>query len=169
MDDVNLVKMGRVTGVFGIKGWLKVYSETQPLDNILQYKSWILDLDTQSFTVEPVQGKRHGKGVIVKLKGYDDRNQAETLKGAVIAVRREQLADLSEDGEYYWTDLEGLQVSNLSGLDLGVISHLFETGSNDVMVVRGDRERLIPYIWEQVVKTVDLPTKQMVVDWDPDF
>ena len=85
-----------------------------------------------------------------------------------IAVPREQLPELAEN-EYYWSDLQGLTVVNLDGIELGEVSHLFETGANPVVVVKGERERLIPYIWGQAIRDVDLQAGRMIVDWDPDF
>jgi 16S rRNA processing protein RimM len=107
--------------------------------------------------------------VLAKLEGCNDRNAAEELVGALITVPRAALPDTSLPGEYYWADLVGLAVKTTDDVDLGRIDHLFETGSNDVMVVQGDRERLVPYIWKQVVLEVDLKAGEMLVDWDPEF
>ena len=165
----NLVILGHVSGVYGVKGWLKVHSETDPVQNVLKYKPWFVLINKEWKQFLPVQGKKHGKGVIVQLDGYTDRDQSAELKGSKIAVKREQLPDSAGDGEYYWTDLEGLLVKTTDGFELGKISHLFETGSNDVMVIDGEKERLIPYISGQVVKQVDLENKLVTVDWDKDF
>ncbi|MGD2119536.1 MAG: ribosome maturation factor RimM [Chromatiales bacterium] len=170
-DKINgerLIQLGHIAGVFGVKGWLKIYSETDPLENIVKYRPWYVEIDHRWTKLMPLQGKRHGKGVIAQLEGIADRDQAESLKGARIAVTRSQLP-ASQEGEFYWTDLEGLQVIGLDGFEMGVISHLFETGSNDVMVVTNGRERFIPFLWEQVVKQVDLENGIVTVDWDPDF
>jgi 16S rRNA processing protein RimM len=169
VEDENLVVLGHVSGVFGVKGWLKIHSETDPVQNIVKYDPWFIQKDKTWSKVKPLQGKLHGKGVIVQLDGYNDRDQAAELKGCEIAVRRDQLPAVADRDDFYWTDLEGLRVENLEGFYLGEISHLFETGSNDVMVINGDRERLVPYIWEQVVKKVDLDNGLMILDWDPDF
>ena len=98
----------------------------------------------------------------------NDRDQAEALAGAIIAIQREQLPEL-EDAEFYWADLIGLAVQTQEGVELGHVDHLFETGSNDVVVVKGDRERLIPFVMDQVIQSVDLESRLMVVDWDPEF
>ena len=169
MDENQLVVLGHVSGVFGVKGWLKIYSETDPVQNILKYKPWYLLKDKTWQKFQPLQGKRQGKGVVAQLEGYADRDQAAELKGCRIAVKRDQLPAPSDPNVFYWTDLEGLRVENLEGFYLGEVSHLFETGANDVIVVIGERERLVPYIREQVVKTVDLEKGLMVVDWDPEF
>jgi 16S rRNA processing protein RimM len=114
------------------------------------------------------EGKRHGKGIVVSLRGCDDRDRAATLVGQDIAVVRDQLPPASHD-EPYWVDLEGLSVETTEGVALGLIDHLFATGANDVVVVKGDRERLLPFIWGDVVKDVDFEQRRMLVDWDPSF
>ncbi len=165
----DLVTLGRIAGPHGVKGWVKLHSDTQPKQNILQYSPLLLRLDGnwQAFEIET--GRLQGKSLVAKLTGCDDRDKAEALKGTVIAVNRSQLPEISKPGEYYWLDLEGLEVYTVEGQLLGSISRLIETGSNDVMIVNGDRERLVPYIWEQVVKHVDLDSQKMIVDWDPLF
>lgn len=160
--------VGQIVGLFGIKGWVKVFSHTQPRDNIVQYSPWQIKQGGAWRTVVLEQGQAHGKGVVAKLKGCDDRDTAALLVGAEIAIDRAQLGRLHR-GEYYWADLIGLRVVTEEGQDFGVVDHLFETGANDVLVVRGDRERLIPYITGQVVKSVDLDAGEIRVDWDPDF
>ena len=107
--------------------------------------------------------------VVAKLAGCNDRDAAEQLVGAEISIRRTQLPATTEPGEFYWTDLVGLRVQTVEGVDLGRIERLFETGANDVIVVQGERERLVPYVWEQVVRDVDLEAGVMHVDWDPEF
>ena len=163
-----MVMLGRIAGVFGVRGWVKVYSYTDPLENILDYSPWLLRDASGWREYRLAEGKRHGKGMIARLEDSDDREQALALNGCDIAIPRERLPDLVGD-DYYWSDLEGLRVVTLDGLELGSVSHLFATGANDVLVVKGERERLIPYIWEQVVKRVDLETGVIQVDWDPEF
>ncbi len=164
----KLVPLGRICGVFGLQGWLKIFSDTEPREGITRYQQWILTDGKRQRRVMLEEGKRRGKGVIAKLKGIDDRNAAELLIGQVIAVNRVDLPVL-ENGEYYWSDLIGLNVVNMQGSSLGKIESLFATGANDVMVVRGERERLIPWDRGQVIKKIDLEKRQMDVDWDPDF
>lgn len=158
--------IGRVAGVYGVRGWVKVFSETEPMENILAYSPWLLGDDGVPQAV--AEGKRHGKGLIVRLKGCDDRDRAAALVGMQIAVRRDQLPPPNAD-EIYWADLEGLTVETLDGAALGQVDRLFATPANDVLVVRGERERLIPFLWDSVVKDVDFDRGTMRVDWDPDF
>jgi len=164
----KMVALGQVSGVFGVRGWVKVFSHTSPPSNILRYSPWHLGGDDGWEAFEVLEGQSHGKGLIVRLAGLQDREQAANLVGRVIAVDRAQLPE-PEAGEYYWTDLQGLRVQTTEGVELGRIHHLFETGANDVLVVQGDRERLVPYIWGAVIRSVDLEAGLMVVDWDPDF
>lgn len=168
-EPAGLVTLGRITGAHGVRGWVKLHSETQPKKNILQYGPWMLRLKTGWQRFELESGRLQGKTVAAKLVGCDDRDMAEGLKGALIAVYRGQLPEVDKPGEFYWADLEGIRVETTEGESLGNVSHLIATGSNDVLVVKGERERLIPYIWEQVVKEVDLDKKEMIVDWDSTF
>jgi 16S rRNA processing protein RimM len=110
----------------------------------------------------------HGKGVIALLEGCDDREVARKLVGASIAIRRSQL-EATAQGEYYWDDLLGLKVITVSGVELGIVDHLLETGANDVLVVVGERECLIPYVRDEVIVSVDLDASEIRVDWDPEF
>ena len=163
-----MVVLGRIAGVFGVRGWVKVFSHTEPRDGILTYSPWAIGEEGGWRERRLLDGKPHGKGIVALLEGCGDRDQAAALIGRDIAVRRDWLPRLEQD-DYYWSDLEGVRVQTLEGVELGVISHLFDTGANDFMVVKGERERLIPYLWEQVVKQVDLKAGGMLVDWDPDF
>ena len=113
-------------------------------------------------------GRAQGKGLVVKLAGCDDRDQAEAMRNRQIAIHRDQLEVLAEN-EYYWNDLIGLNVRSVDGVEFGRVDHLVDTGSNDVLVVKGDRERLIPFLQPDVVCRVDLEMREIEVDWDPDF
>ena len=164
----ELVILGRIAGLYGVRGWVKVFSETEPRAGIVGYSPWLVRVGGAWQAMDVAEGKAHGKGVIVRLAAVNDRDQAARLLGAEIAVGRDQLPPPA-DGEYYWADLEGLRVVTVEGVELGVVDHLFETGANDVLVVRGERERLIPLVMPDVVVEVDLEQGRMRVDWDPDF
>lgn len=165
----RLVTLGRVSGLHGVQGWLKVYSDTRPRENILNYSPWYLRQGQDWEAVSLEHGRRQGKLVLAKLQGCADRETAREWLGADIAVRRSQLQDDLAEDEFYWADLEGLRVITLEGVELGRVSHLMETGANDVLVVRGERERLLPWIWEQVIRDVNLEAGRIQVDWDPEF
>lgn len=164
----ELIELGNISGAFGIQGWVKVFSHTSPRIQITDYRKWLVKQQGDESEYRVLRGRVQGKSIVAQLEGVDDRNQSEALIGAVIYVRQSQLEKLDE-GEYYWSDLIGLQVVNLEGVDLGHVDWLFETGNNDVMVVAGDKERFIPYIKDNFVKSIDLDAKQIIVDWDPDF
>ena len=164
----RMVPVGRISGLHGIKGWVRVYSFTEPRENIVGYRPWYLKRAGRWQAAHVEAGGRHGKGVIAKLAGCDDRDDAAALVGLEIGVSREQFP-VSESGEYYWADLLGLQVLTRDGVDLGRVDHLIETGANDVLVVKGDRERLIPFLTGSVIRSVDLERGRIDVDWDPHF
>jgi len=158
------VSVGRVAGLFGVHGWVKVYSYTRPREAILNYSPWQVETSSGWRTLAVAEGRPQGKGVIARLAGYDDRDAAAGLIGAPISIGIAQLPQAGPH-EYYWAALEGLRVVNRAGQDLGRVSHLFETGANDVLVVRGERERLIPFA-RAVVERVDLEAGVIRVDWD---
>jgi 16S rRNA processing protein RimM len=167
-----MVIMGRVVAPYGIYGWLKVQPHTEYLDGLLDYPDWWLGREDglrkapwQSYALETA--KIHNDVLVVKLKGVDDRDAALRCKGLHVAVPRESLPE-ADEGEYYWSDLIGLSVTNQQGVPLGLVVELFETGANDVLVVKGDRERLIPYTAQAVIE-VNLVEKTMLVDWDAEF
>ncbi|MCP5196824.1 MAG: ribosome maturation factor RimM [Gammaproteobacteria bacterium] len=168
MGDDDWVVLGRVSGLFGLQGWVRVFSHTEPRGGIASYNPVFLKRrgQWQSFAIE--DGRVHGAGVVLKFVGCDDRDQAAALIQAEIAVHRPQLPP-SAPGEYYWTDLEGLRVVTLEDVELGVVQRLFATGANDVLVVKGERERLLPFVKDRVVVEIDLTQRLLRVDWDPDF
>lgn len=173
----NLVNVGRITAVFGIKGWIKVHSYTEPQENLFEYHPWFLKTAHGIKQVEIDDARPHGDAFVAHIVGVDDRNLAMEYTAVDIAIERDQLADLDE-GEYYWDQLQGLSVYtqfNGERQRLGVVSKLFETGANDVLVVQGDarsidqRERLVPYVPGQFVLSVNLEIGEILVDWDPEF
>lgn len=161
------VILGRVTGLYGVKGWLKVHSYTEPREAILDYKDWSLLRDGSWQSVRLAEGKRHGKSVIARLESVDDRDDAAAYVGDDIGVAREQLAEVGR-GEYYWADLEGLQVVHTDGRTLGKVAYLLATGANDVLVVQGNQEILIPFVQKEVIKDVDLTNGVIKVHWEWD-
>ncbi|WP_225587469.1 ribosome maturation factor RimM [Methylomonas fluvii] len=163
------MNVGQVSGVFGVKGWVKVYSFTDPRENILQYSPWILQKNSRLQEVKLLGGRRQGNLVVAELQGISDRDSAAELMGADILIRKQQLPK-ADDGEYYWADLIGLEVCNQQGCKLGKVDHLLETGANDVLVVvDGEVERLIPFLQQSTILKIDLDDGIIIVDWDPDF
>lgn len=169
------VVLGKLTSPYGVKGWLKVYSYTSPMDGILDYAEWVLRHEGQLKRCRLLQGRRHGKGLVALLEGVEGREGAEVLAGAEILLPKAELPELEGD-DVYWYQLEGLKVVTTEGQVLGRVDHLFETGANDVMVVKGspdaapdERERLLPYLPGDVITDIDLDSGVMTVDWDPEF
>ena len=165
--DDELICVGHVLGAQGLKGWIRIFSKTSPRENIVKYSPWLIEQGNQLKTAA-VKGRLQGKNVLAKLEGIDDRTQAEALTGCQLFIRRQQLPWL-EAGEYYWSDLIGLTVETLQAEPLGVVSEMLETGADDVMVLQGERERLIPFVMDEIVREVDLGKRRLVVDWSPDY
>ena len=173
----DLLTVARITGVFGIKGWIKVHSQTEPADNVFGYQPWYLKTKHGVKPIKVSQWRPHGKGFVAQLEHIDDRNQAEALCPVDVAVEKSLLPDLAS-GEFYWHQLEGLRViSQYDGqqYDFGLVKKILPTGANDVLLVVGDtqsidqKERLVPYVPEQFVKSIDLGNGVITVAWDPDF
>lgn len=146
---------------------MKVFSYTEPREAVLQYQGLSLGRNGKWESIKVAEGQRHGKSVILRLEGCDDRDQAASLIGAEIAADRSELPEPAE-GHYYWSDLTGLKVVHRDGTELGKIKELLETGTHDVMVVEGEQERLIPFVKDEVVLSVDFVERQVNVDWEWD-
>lgn len=172
-DDEHVV-LGRLTSPYGVKGWLRVYSYTSPIEGIFEHAEWVLSLRGEHFECKLSQGRPHGKGLVASLEGISSRELAERWAGADILLPTQALPALAP-GDYYWYQLEGLRVETLSGECLGQVDYLFETGANDVLVIQpneaslDDRERLIPFLPDGVIREVDLGAGRMTVDWDSEF
>lgn len=162
------VLVGEIVAPFGVKGWVKVRSFTDPPANILKYVPWTLTTGEREQPVVVLEGRLQGTVVAARLEGVDDRDQAIALRGMKVTVPRE-VFPRPPKGHYYWADLVGLKVYTVDAVDLGIVTGLLETGANDVLEVKGDRERLIPFVIGPYVKEVDLDAGRMTVDWDPEF
>lgn len=181
MSADKLIVVGRIGAVYGLKGWVKVFSYTSPMENLLQYKACKIrhhqDKRGEWRDAVIAAGKTHGKGLIIQLEGCNDRELAKGYNLFDIAVSQDQLPSLGDD-DYYWHQLEGLEVSTteeFGAVILGVVDHLLSTGANDVLVVKAsassidDKERLVPYVLNQYVTDIDLTAQTMTVAWDPEF
>ncbi len=166
------IALGRIVGVHGVQGWIKLESHTQPRSGIFRYTPWVLRHRGAEREIVVSQGREQGRGLVAELAGIATREDAQALIGAEILIPRSALPK-PKPGEYYWVDLEGLRVIDTHGADFGRVAHLFATGANDVMSVRGEgddgRERLIPFITPDVIKRVDFDAGLIEVDWDADF
>jgi 16S rRNA processing protein RimM len=180
----EIVILGRITGVYGVKGWVKVFSYTDPMEAIVDYSPWLIRAENRKNAawtkVKLKAGKRHAKTVVAKLENCNDRDAAMAYIGTEIAIEEQQLEELTEQDEYYWRDLIGLRVINQQNVELGVVKSLMETGANDVLVVVSEIhtedgakkktiERLIPWTMNNAIIAVDLEQKVIEVDWDPDY
>lgn len=159
--------MGRIAAPFGVKGWVKVQPETEGPGSLLAYKTWWLRRDGDWHEAAVAEAKVQGAMLAARLEGYVDRDAAAALRGASVAVPRSQLPKAGS-GEYYWADLLGLRVVNAESQELGRIEQILQTGANDVLVVRGDRERLVPFIAD-VIREVDTPAGVVRVEWGADY
>ena len=165
----RMITVGRLHGAFGVRGEVKLESFTDPLRSIARYQPWILrDARGIERACEGVRVREGGKGLIATMPGIEDKDAADALRGTEVLVPRSALPPPAE-GEFYWVDLEGLRVVNVEGTDFGIVSHLFSTGANDVLVAKGDRERMIPFVQPDFIRSVDFEAGLVTVDWDADF
>ncbi len=162
------IVVGKIASPFGVQGWTKVLSYTEPTIGLLDYPIWQLNKLNSEKSVKLQQGRQHGKFLVVKFEGIDDRDEVARLTNSMVVVTRDQFPD-ADQNSYYWADLIGLKVTTTLGVDLGTVDSLLETGANDVLVVKGEKERLVPWIQPDVIREVNLTEGAMVVDWDPDF
>jgi len=159
--------MGRIVGPFGLQGWLKVKTFTEAPDGLGEFNRWLVGAREGWREMAIEDFKVHSKGPVAKLAGCDDREGAERLLGCDVAVTRSELGD-ADDGSLYWVDLVGLEVFDESGAGLGKVETLFETGETSVLVVKGAKERMIPFV-PAYVKSVDREAKRITVEWKADY
>ena len=165
----RMITVGRLHGAFGVRGEVKLESFTDTLRSIVRYQPWILrDARGIERACEGVRVREGGKGLIATMPGIEDKDAADALRGTEVLVPRSALPPPAE-GEFYWVDLEGLRVVNVEGTDFGIVSHLFSTGANDVLVAQGERERMIPFVLPDYIRSVDFEAGVVTVDWDADF
>ena len=169
MEDDKKIYLGKITGVHGIKGWLKIQSLSSPPENILNYPLWIVNNQEQEDFYSVEQGRKHSNKIIVKLEKIDDRTKAESLINSKIKIRRSELPKLSNES-HYWSDLEGLSVLNSEEKLIGIVDSLIETGANDVMVVNTTKDKriLIPFVMHEIIKEVSIELNYVKVDWQID-
>lgn len=192
-DTAEKIILGRITGVYGVKGWIKIFSYTDPMESIVDFSPWYIRAENKKNSpwtrVKLKAGKRHAKTVVAKLEHCNDRDQAMAYIGTEIAIEPQQLEALKGKDEYYWRDLLGLRVINQQDIELGVVKSLLETGANDVLVVASEakernqaenteatenkkqeiKEHLIPWVMDSAIIAVDLEQGIIEVDWDADF
>jgi 16S rRNA processing protein RimM len=165
------VILGRISGLYGVKGWVRVFSYTEPREALLGYRCWLLRAEDGWMEQAVAEGRKQGKSLVVRLSRTEDREAAAEWIGADIAVARESMPPAGE-GEFYWADLEGLEVRHRDGRILGRVTHMLATGANDVLVVQGEgepnQEILIPFVPEMYILRVDVVEGVIDVDWEWD-
>ncbi|MCW8870975.1 MAG: ribosome maturation factor RimM [Proteobacteria bacterium] len=160
----DLLTVGKITGHFGVRGGVKVFSYTRPMENITRYQQWYVG----ERIYKGIKAKKHGKTIVAELPDVNNREQAQALIGLTVSVSESQLSALSDD-DFYWHQLIGLTVIDQDDQVLGCVESLFETGANDVMVVKrqgSDKDQmLIPYLFGQTIDRVDLSASELRVNW----
>ena len=166
LDEKKLL-VGKINGFFGIQGWVKIFSYTEPRRNILKYQPWYF-IDNGTYKViKMTTGREQSKTIVAHVKGIENRDQAGQLIGKGLYIDKDQLPELDDD-EHYWHELDGFRVINNNGVDLGIVDYLVDTGSNSVLVTKGDKEHWIPY-FEPYLVSVDKENGVISVDWDENF
>ncbi len=175
MSTQEKVVVGKLGSSYGIRGWLKVFSYTENAESIFSYSPWLVQVRGEWCEFSLEDWKRHGQGYVGKLKGLEQREDAQALTNAEIAINADVLPALSDE-EFYWRELFGMEVVTTKGYNLGKVMDILETGSNDVLVIKanpkdafGQKERLIPFLDGQVIKSIDRLAQRIEVDWDPGF
>ncbi len=167
----EFVPVGKISGAFGVQGWMKIFSFTEPRNNILKYSPLYISRKGEWVEVKVSGGRVQGKGVVMGLVDVTDRDQVLALIGSELAIKKTQLKPTGKD-EFYWSDLIGLDVVNLKDEHLGQVASLLETGANDVLVVQNKEnktEQLIPFVMDEVVELVDMDKKVIRVNWELDY
>ena len=159
--------VGKINGFFGLQGWVKVFSYTNPRTNILNYSPWSIKVDGNFQSIDITSGREQSKTIVAHIKGIDNREDSQKFIGQDIYINKEQLPKLTQ-GEYYWHELIGFDVINKDEERLGTVDYFVETGANDVLVVKGKKEYWIPYI-EPFLVSIDSKNNKILVDWDKDF
>lgn len=166
------VVIGKIGAPHGVKGWVKINTYTDSPEGIFDYQPWLLG-DGKEYQID--QWRPHGKVLVAKIVGIETRDDAERIKNLDISISADQLPELDEN-EFYWRELTGMQVVTTQGYDLGVVKDVFNTGANDIIQVRanakdafGLKERLLPFVMDEVIQSVDKEGKVITVDWDPGF
>ena len=166
LDEKKLL-VGKINGFFGVQGWVKIFSYTKPRKNILEYQPWYF-LDNETYKViEITSGREQSKTIVAQVKGINNRDEALQLIGKDLYINKDRLPEIDNDA-HYWHELTGFRVINKNEVDLGIVDYLVDTGSNHVLVTKGETEHWIPYI-EPFLVSVDKHKKVISVDWDENF
>ena len=166
-EPARLITLGTCGGPYGVRGWLRIGSHTDPRPAIFDVQPWWVEVQGQRRELKVEHWRENGRHLVAKIAGFEDPESVSAIKGVGIEVERGDLPPPAKD-EFYWCDLVGLTVHTLADEPLGAVRELFETGSNDVMVV-GEEKHLVPFLVDQVVKEVDFEAGVIRVDWDVNY
>lgn len=169
MNQSDRVRVGRILGPWGVSGWVRVYSETDPPESLFEYQPWLAGPEGRPLHV--AEWQRTGRRLVARLAEIADRTDAEALAAADLFIPRAQLPDTGP-GQYYWHDLEGLEVVNTDGHRFGRVRSMLDAGAHDVLVIAppdGGHDVLIPFVPERFVLAVDLAAGCIRVDWEADW
>ncbi len=167
----EFIPVGKISGIFGVKGWMKIFSFTEPRKNILNYSPLYMSKRGEWVEVNVTGGRVHGKGIVLSFSDVTDPDQVQPLIGNELAITKQQLKPAGNN-EFYWSQLIGLTVVSLQDEPLGVVASLLETGAHDVLVVEDKAQktqRLIPFVMDEIVDSVDLDNSVIRVDWELDY
>jgi 16S rRNA processing protein RimM len=167
VQDRQLIILGQVGAPWGVRGWVRLNSYTDPREALLDYRDIYLRQEGDWQAARIAEGRLQGKSLVARLEGVNDRDVALQSRGAEIAVARELMPDPGE-GHYYWSDLEGMMVKGRDGREFGRVAYLLATGEHDVLVVAGEREILIPFVMGRTILDVDQDSGLIKVDWEWD-
>lgn len=160
------ITIAKIGAPYGVRGWLKVQTFTDSIENAVNYRPWfVTDAKGQWSILAVEQVDYQSERLLIKIQGIDTPEAARCYTGKLLHIPRNKLPVLQEN-EYYWSDLEGLTVIDQHGDVLGKVSFLLETGSNDVLVVKGSKQIAVPYLPGQVIKSVSLDTREIHVEWE---
>jgi 16S rRNA processing protein RimM len=165
VTEPRLVEVGRLGAAHGVRGWLRVQSFTDPPQRLFEWRRWLLR--PQDREVRLLEARPQGNGWIALIEGVAERDAASVLTGQMILVERELLPPTT-GREHYREDLVGFEAKNVEGALLGVVDHFIDTPGNAVMVIKGEREHLVP-VTGQHLRSVDKDARRLIVDWPEDF
>ncbi len=156
------LEIGQIVNTFGIKGMVKVKPFTDDIKRFDELKTICVEKNSNKTEYEVEEVKYHKDMVLIKFKGIDKVEQAENLRNSYLTISRNSVEEL-EEGRYYIVDLLGLEVYTDEEILLGTLEDIFNTGSNDIYVVKNEKGKqiLLPAI-QDVIKQIDIENKKII-------
>ena len=156
----NTIVIGKIISTHGIDGWLAIESYAYPRENIKTYNTYLI-LNNKYLPITINYLKIMPKKIIIKLEGYDHISDSEKILREKIYIKKSDLKSL-KDGEYYWHDLEGLDMYTTKESYLGKVDFIFNNGSNDVMAIKYDNDyKYIAFIKKNIVV---IPNEKIIIN-----